>query len=213
MRFFIITTMSKSIVLVDGQNFLKISNSIIEKSGPKKVRKPLVSLKLKELVIKTLRQHPEISQSEIYFYSAKLKIHPETEEKSKELITEQRKLKNDLEKQGVKFLISGNVRPQEERNSKGKVTGIKFKEKGVDVKVAVDMVAMACDKRYETIVLCSSDSDLQPAVAEAQRRGIKVIYLGFKTNPNKGLIYTTDKAYLFTNEDIINAFGYSSPTK
>ncbi|HEX9817716.1 MAG TPA: NYN domain-containing protein [Patescibacteria group bacterium] len=137
------------------------------------------------------------------FYSAKLRVHPDFTKKSQELIQNQRVLKSKLEKQGFEFIISGNVRGQTiALNGKSKVV---FREKGVDVKIAVDMVAEACDEKVERIILCSSDSDLQPAVTEVKKRGVEVIYLGFEMQPNKGLMYTTDRAILMRNAEILDA--------
>lgn len=112
----------------------------------------------------------------------------------------QRILKTNLEKQGIEFILAGNVRPQSVKvDGKSKII---FKEKGVDVRIAVDLVSLSCDKAIDIAILCSSDSDLQPAVAEARKRGIEVIYLGFETNLNKGLTYTTNRTVLFRNNEI-----------
>lgn len=151
----------------------------------------------------------QISQK--IFYAARLHEHAETKEKSKELIRLQRNLKTNLEKQGFQFIIAGNVRAQEIR-SKGETT-VLFREKGVDVRIAVDMVAGACDKLLDVAVLCSSDSDLQPAVAELRKRRIEVIYLGFETTPNKGLTFTSNRTILLRNSEIIDALPTKDPEK
>ena len=133
------------------------------------------------------------------FYAAKLNPHPDTLIKSEELIRFQRKLRNTLTSQGYEFTISGNVRGQ-------KVGGkIIFKEKGVDVRIAVDMVALACDKKLSKVILCSSDSDLQPAILEVKSRNVEVIYLGFEKSPNKGLSYTTSRTILLNESEILEA--------
>lgn len=69
----------------------------------------------------------------------------------------------------------------------------------------MDLVSLACDGGINTAILCSSDSDLQPAVKELKQRGVKVIYLGFENNPNKGLAYTTDRTVLLRNPEVIGA--------
>ncbi len=150
--------------------------------------------KLFELPLKGIRVTSNI------FYVAKLHLHPDTKKKSEELIKLQRKLRNNLVNLGYEFIITGNVRAQK--------VGIKtiFKEKGVDVKIAVDMVSMACDKRLDVAILCSSDSDLQPAIAELKKRNLEVIYLGFEIGPNKGLTYTTDRTILLRNSEILEVF-------
>lgn len=57
----------------------------------------------------------------------------------------------------------------------------------------------------ESAALCSSDSDLQPAVAELKDRGVEIVYVGFETNPNKGLSYTTNRTILLRNSEVIEA--------
>ena len=80
-----------------------------------------------------------------------------------------------------------------------------FREKGVDVRLAVDLVSLSCDKSIDRAIICSSDSDLQPAIAETRKRGVEVIYLGFENSPNKGLTFTTHRTVLFRNSEIAQA--------
>lgn len=47
-------------------------------------------------------------------------------------------------------------------------------EKGVDVKIATDMVALAYAGEYDVGVLVSGDGDLAPAVQEVRRLGRRV---------------------------------------
>lgn len=147
--------------------------------------------------------HTSCEFHRMIFYAARLREHPETKEKSKELIKQQRILKTSLEKQGFEFIIAGNVRAQMVGgHTKGALV---FREKGVDVRIAVDLVSLACDGHLHRAVLCSSDSDLQPAVAELRKRDIEVVYLGFEMNPNKGLSYTTNRTVLLRNAEIADA--------
>ncbi len=103
-------------------------------------------------------------------------------------------------------MLFGRVRGQIEEDYRGKKSLV-FKEKGVDVKIAVDMVAAACDKKVKTAIIGSSDSDLQPAIAELQKRNIERIYLGFEMMPNKGLAYTTNRAILIRNSEVLECVG------
>ncbi len=50
-------------------------------------------------------------------------------------------------------------------------SGGRWYEKGVDVKIATDMVAMAYSGEYDVAILVSGDSDLVPAVHEVRRIG------------------------------------------
>lgn len=189
----------KTILLVDGQNFKGKIRSVFEENGKgKPVWDSFDFKKLIELVLK------DITINEKVFYFGKIKEDERTIEKSKLLIEEQRLLKNHLENQGFMVVLSGRVRGQLEENHlhKGKQVLI-FKEKGVDVKIAVDIISMACDKKVETIILGSSDSDLQPAISEARKRGVELIYLGFENQPNKGMTFTTNRTILIRNSEIL----------
>jgi uncharacterized LabA/DUF88 family protein len=99
-------------------------------------------------------------------------------------------------------VLAGRVRGQLEDGTGGKKVLV-FKEKGVDVRIAVDMVSGSCDKTIKEIVLGSSDSDLQPAIKEVKDRGNNVIYLGFETQPNKGISYNVHRTILIRNAEVL----------
>jgi uncharacterized LabA/DUF88 family protein len=111
-------------------------------------------------------------------------------------------LKTWLEKQGFRYHKAGNVRAYKGKWRQGEKS-VSFREKGVDVRIAVDMVVGACDKSVSTMILASSDSDYQPAVKEVMKRGVECIYLGFEQMPNKGLMYTTSRTILIRNAEIL----------
>ncbi len=184
------------ILFIDGENFLHKIEEVLEKKKLLKTKEGIASIDLNKLFAVPLKG---IKLSKKIFYVSKLHYHPETKKKSLELIAAQRKLRNNLVNLGYEFVIAGNVRAQ-------KINGkIIFREKGVDVKLAVDMVSLACDDKLKTAILCSSDSDLQPAIAELKKRKVEVVYLGFENNPNKGLTYTTDRTILLRNSEVLES--------
>ena len=188
--------MAKSVLFIDGENFLHKVEEVLKEEEIDKSKLDLALIDLDKLFKEPLKGF-EISRK--IFYVSRLHIHPETKKKSLELIKFQRKLRNNLVSQGYEFVIAGNVRAQKVGER------IVFREKGVDVKIGVDLVAFACDKKMETALLCSSDSDLQPAVAELKDRKVEIVYVGFETNPNKGLSYTTNRTILLRNPEVIEA--------
>jgi uncharacterized LabA/DUF88 family protein len=119
--------------------------------------------------------------------------------KSEELIAKQRLLKRSLENQGFEFVFAGKVRGNiDERTGK-----IIFKEKGVDVRIAVDMLSIARDGVLDKAILASSDSDLQPAIKELGKRNTACIYLGFENYINKGMTYTSQRTILIRNSEVL----------
>lgn len=190
--------MPKTILFIDGENFINKIKEVIKSRGTKKNQIEITSIDFNKLFSKPLK---ELKISRKIFYAAKLHLHPESKKKSQELIKMQRKLRNNLIKQNFEFVMAGNVRSQKVGKK------VIFREKGVDVKIAVDLVSLSADKVLKTAILCSSDSDLQPAVKEMRRRKTEIIYLGFEINPNKGLSYTTNRTILFRNSEIFEVLG------
>jgi uncharacterized LabA/DUF88 family protein len=186
-----------TLLLIDGENFKGKIKEVFKAAG--KDRPIWHTYNFAQLFDGVL-QGTEIDRKVFYF--ARIKEDPNTREKSKQLIEEQRFLKTHLEKQGFEVVLSGRVRGQFEQVSNGKQILV-FKEKGVDVKIGVDMVSMACDGAANEIVLASSDSDLQPAIDEVKKRGIRCVYLGFEQQPNRGLSFTTQRTILIRNSEVL----------
>jgi len=188
----------KTILFVDWENFKKKLEAVFKKEGIK-TNPEWHEYNFLGLFNQAL-EGIEIDRK--IFYAAKLSIHHLTQKKSKELIEKQRLLKTYLENQGFEFIFGGRVRGYTETDGQGKES-VHFKEKGVDVRIAVDVMRMSCDHELKTAILASSDSDLQPAVKELKRRDVECIYLGFEMDPNKGLTYTTSTTILIRNSEVL----------
>ncbi|GBE16674.1 NYN domain protein [bacterium BMS3Abin15] len=60
------------------------------------------------------------------------------------------------------------------------------REKGIDVKLATDLIVGAVDDKYDVAIIVSSDSDLVPAIDWVRaRKNKKVEYIGFSMIDNK----------------------------
>ncbi|MEK7651048.1 MAG: NYN domain-containing protein [Patescibacteria group bacterium] len=186
----------ESVLLIDGENFKRKMKSVFLSYGRKE---PIWhEYDFKGIFGKVLYG---VNIDRKIFYFGRIKEDPATLKKSQELIQEQRLLKTHLERQEFEVEFAGRVRGQLGDGFLGKKIKI-FKEKGVDVKIAVDMVTWSCDKKVNNIILASSDSDLQPAIKEVKNRGVYCIYLGFSLDPNKGLTASTNKTFLIRDSEI-----------
>lgn len=204
-----------NILFIDGENFKKKIKDVLiyENIIKEKDEITWTNFDFKNLFEQILQG---IKIDRKIFYFAKINKHPATLEKSEALIQSTRELKTYLEGRNQNFEVikAGNVRgyPTEKiiMDKKTKLFNIKevivFKEKGVDVRIAVDMVSMSCDDLLDIAILASSDSDLQPAIKEVTKRKKTCIYIGFENNPNKGIAYTTNRAILIRNSEIINNY-------
>jgi len=81
-----------------------------------------------------------------------------------------------------KIIIDDRVINHKDLLRKG-VTQIEFermREKGIDVKIATDLIVGAMDNKYDTAIIVSSDGDLIPAINWVKFRTRKKIeYVGF----------------------------------
>ncbi len=109
---------------------------------------------------------------------------------SQKLVEGQQKFLTNLESQGFK-IERGRI-----------VYDHKIREKGVDVKIAVDLVVGAMEHRFDTAVVVSSDTDLIPAIKYLVGKGKKVEYVGFSTRPSLGMTKECSLSVLLLREDL-----------
>ncbi len=81
-----------------------------------------------------------------------------------------------------------------------------FHEKGVDVRIGIEMIKFARLDEYDQAMLISSDTDLVPAVEEVKSFGKKVLYVGFPSNQSFGLTKSSDNVFLLRKEDLMKFF-------
>ena len=193
----------KTILFIDGRNFISKIESVL---NPEKEKGKEVDFSIYNFAGLLDKVLTGISIDKKIFYISRLTKHKKTKEKSAELIQKQRELKTHLEKQGFEVIYAGRVRGHEESCPKGHKF-LTFKEKGVDVRIAVDMITLSHKKELKVAIIGSSDSDLQPAIRELENQEIERIYLGFEISPNKGLTYTTNRTILIRNSEVVEFIG------
>ncbi len=190
------------ILFIDGRNFLSKIREVLNSKKIKNNEIDFASYDFLGLFDKVLQG---IQVERKIFYLGKLIKHNETAKKSENLIEKQRQLKTRLEKQGFEVFITGSVRGHLEKCPRGHEL-LTFKEKGVDVQIAVDMMSLACRNELKLAIIGSSDSDLQPVIKEVKNLGVELVYLGFEQQPNKGLTYTTNRTILIRNAEVLEFF-------
>ena len=150
-------------IIIDGSNFyFKIKNLGLEKLVRDNFQNFLQSLAPQEKITK------------VTYYVGQVKV--DGSKKSIKLHAQQKKLLAQLRKQKIDIYLGYLLK-----------SGGKYHEKGVDVKMAVDIVTAAYEKKCEKIMLLSSDTDLLPAIISARKKGLHIRYLGFKDQPSYAL--------------------------
>lgn len=109
------------------------------------------------------------------YYVGRVRAKP-SNKKSMQLMSDQLRLFANLRKQ--RWIIH--------RGFLMETDGV-FHEKGVDVKIATDLIVGAYEDTYDTAILVSSDTDLIPAIAKVRQLGKAIEYIGFGHKPSFGL--------------------------
>ena len=80
--------------------------------------------------------------------------------------------------------------------------GNRIREKGTDVKIAIDMVVGAASNFYDVAILASSDTDLIPAIKYLKFCGKRFEYVGFEHTPSYGMDKLADVSILLAQKDL-----------
>ena len=94
------------------------------------------------------------------------------------------------------------------RMQKRKVDGkIIYEAKEDDIHLAVDMVKLACDDKYDVAILVSSDGDFVPAVKLVKETGKGVENIGFENKFSYHLKQECDK-FVKIKKEVVERFFY-----
>lgn len=198
----------KTIAYIDGQNFLyKIAERVVA-SGLATSKQEVSVIDIPYL----LNQIFPDEELEIRYYGvAKIRQQrnygEEIQEKSIQFADNLRRMKNCLAKIGVEFRATGvlKVRDRDECKKCG-ATDHKFQEKGVDVGLAVDIVADSLRNQVDHIILVSSDTDLTPAIKVAKEVGKKITYVGFDNQITRLLLSLADSTQVIRDNEVIESY-------
>ena len=196
---------TEAIVYIDSENFLFKAVDILKRAKLIGDRSGLIKFDFRSLFEDTLGRKDLM----IRYYGTHLRVIKNTNRlktQSTKIINDRRKILSTLQKQQIDFVGSGNLKVRDgDACLKCKSRDLRLQEKGVDVRIAVDMVVDATKNRE--LYLVSSDTDLLPAVKQAQLQGAKVVYVGFSGKLTQALIAeTSSTVVVWQDRDIIKAF-------
>jgi len=124
------------------------------------------------------------------YYVGAVRENPRSQ-KSHRLMIDQQRLIGRLKRFGFRVELSYLLK-----------SGGKYHEKGVDVKMAMDILVGAYENKYDTVYLISSDTDLLPVIDKARSMKKKVVYVGFSHRPSYALIKHCTETTMLRLEDI-----------
>jgi len=112
-----------------------------------------------------------------------------------------------------KIIIDKRTKNHKELLKKGvkEIEYQRWREKGIDVKLATDLIAGAVDNKYDTAIIVSSDGDLIPAIDWVRnRKNKKIEYIGFSiedknynTKPLQSMITHSDIQRILVKSDLM----------
>lgn len=112
--------------------------------------------------------------------------------KSEKMYNDQQRFFRKLQTQGL-AIITGQLIQHPDKT---------YHEKGVDVRLAVEMIRNAREDKYDQSFLISSDTDLVAAVEEAKSLRKTVQYVGIAQGQSFGLSKTCNDVRLLRVEDM-----------
>lgn len=177
--------MKKAFVFIDGGNFyFKLKDLTSRLDG----KYSLLDFNFKKFV-EWLVQPNELIEVRYYLGVVSRR---KNDSKSEELYSNQQRLFRRLQQQNIIITLGQLIRHPDKT----------YHEKGVDVRLAVEMIRFARRNKYDIAYLVSSDTDLVAAVEEVQSIGKTVQYIGIPKGQSYGLSSVADDVRLLRPEEI-----------
>jgi uncharacterized LabA/DUF88 family protein len=121
------------------------------------------------------------------------KIRTDGSKKAEKMLADQQKLFANLKKHDLRYSLGYLLKSDGE-----------YREKGVDINIAVDMLVVSYENLCDRIILVSSDTDLLPAVQKAKEKGKVVEYVGFSHQPSVAMVANCNHSRLLTKQDLLS---------
>lgn len=175
----------RAYVFIDGSNFYFKLKELTSKLDGKYSLLDFNFRKFAEWLVK-----PD-ELMEIRYYLGAIK-RERNNQKSEQLYNSQQKLIGKIQQQNIIITLGQVIRHPDKTHH----------EKGVDVRLAVEMIKFARENKYDIAYLVSSDTDLVAAVEEVQAFGKTIQYVGISKGQSYGLSSVANDVRLLRPEEI-----------
>jgi uncharacterized LabA/DUF88 family protein len=179
----------RAFVFIDGGNFYFKLKSSITKLNEKHSLIDFNFRKFAEWLV------GEDNLIEIRYYLGAIK-REHNNPKSEKLYANQQRLIGKLQQQNIIITLGQIIRHPDKS----------YHEKGVDVRLAVEMIRFARENKYDIVYLVSSDTDLVAAAEEVKSIGKTVQYVGIPKGQSFGLSKAANDVRLLRSEEIEQFF-------
>lgn len=128
---------------------------------------------------------------EIHYYVGAIR-RQRNNEKSEKMYADQQRLLRKLQNQNIHVTLGQLIQHPDKS----------YHEKGVDVRLTVEMIRFARKNKYDQAYLLSSDTDLVAAIEEVRSFDKIVQYVGIPKGQSYGLSKMSDDVRLLRTEDV-----------
>lgn len=196
------------IVYLDGENVTHQLMDVLRRTGRLHTREDLLKVNLVDII----RQSVGPVDFKVKYYTTTLKLvktDEDLEKRSSDMIAWTAQWVNHLTEQGVQIVKAGKLMARDGIVCKncGHQESV-FREKGVDVKLAVDLLVDS--ETDKTLVVWSSDADLMPAIEVVKSRGARVKILAHTDSLNWGLARQAGEWQTYTDRQLTKVFDHGS---
>ncbi len=108
----------------------------------------------------------------------------------------------NLKKKIIEQIKSQSHQPQITLTLSDKIFYEDFVQKGVDIKIGLDIAHYSLNKLVDKIILITNDTDLIPAIKEARRNGVQVIIPVYDNTSNPEKNYKAHKSIIEHSDEI-----------
>lgn len=199
-------------VYIDGENLRHSLKHILVEEKLIKKSEDFFKFDILELLIECLGT----KQLRIVYYTTHIrkpnhKVPKNLTKQIEHIQLENRKWLAQLSNQDFGIIKAGYLKVRENAECiKCGTTTLVMQEKGVDVRLAVDVVLQAAKKRTKQLVLVSSDSDIIPAIDAAKAKGMGITYFCFSEQLNRAMVWAADQTITYTRQQVVDNFRGSN---
>lgn len=204
---------SQKIVFVDGENFRQRVVELLCNQGVIADKNEYFSLDVRGLIEDVLG----INGVEINYYASEIKT-PKGYTPSARIQRRVDGIKENsrrwvamLKRQGINYIKAGNLKVKEGKECiHCHKTQEVLQEKGVDVRIALDMLELSYKTKNVSVVSVSSDTDLCPSYHKIRKRKCKTTYVCFSDSVNRAVAAATDETITITPQKVMSYFQEES---
>lgn len=195
-------------VFIDGENLRHRLVSVLFQEKLIHDRDEIYAVDVRKLITQALKQEPDT----IRYYTTNI-AQPDFEipemltHKINAIAEAHERWMKMLRDQGIEVVMAGNLKVKQSNRCYhcGRRTMV-LQEKGVDVRLAAEVVMAATHDNIKDIVVLSSDADMIPALEIARKGGAKVTYMCFNEEVNDAIIKKTDMLVTYDREHVTRNF-------